>query len=87
MNVENEMRYYLEFVPYEKSDEVKKNKCKFDKDKKRWYTLDPKHKLIDQYKKVYIDFKEFQKEKSLFFDPETKKWFTYSSNDFFEDYI
>ena len=87
MNNENEVRYYLEFIPYDKSIDAKKNKCKFDADKKRWYTLDPNNKLLEKYKKVFINFKDFQKEKSLFFDTDTKQWFTYSSNDYFEEYI
>ena len=87
MNCDNEVRYYLEFSPYEKADEYKKNKCKFDPDKKKWYTLDPNNKILEKYQKSYINFKDYQKENFLFFDPENKKWFTFSGNKIFEEYF
>ena len=87
MSTENETRYYLELSPYDKADEFKKHKCRFDADKKKWYTLDPNNPILENYQKSYINFKDYQKENFLFYDPENKKWYTYTSNKIFEQYI
>jgi hypothetical protein len=83
MNIE-EIRYYIDLIPY---NDAKKYNLKYDKDKKQWYSLSPNNELTEKYKKSFIDFKQFQKENSLFFDNENKKWFTYHTNDTFEEYI
>ena len=78
-------KYYLEFLPYDKKDEAKKNNFKFDVDLKKWYTTDEKHPLLNEYKKKVIDFTKFRKQNFLFFDPENKEWYTYSSNEMFKN--
>ena len=84
MDVEKEVRYYIDLIPY---NDAIRNNLKYDKEMKKWYSLHKIYKLEEAYKKKYINFKEFQKEKSLFFDNENKKWYTYSSNEIFEEYI
>ena len=87
MDIKKEVRYfryYIDLIPY---NEAIKNNLKYDKEKRQWYSLSPNPELEEAFKKTYINFKDFQKEKSLFFDNETKKWYTYSSNEIFEEYI
>ena len=79
-------KFYLEMLPYEKSNIPKTNGFKFDISTKKWYTNDEDHPLLDEYKKVYINFKSFRKENFLFFDNDTKQWYTYSSNPLFIHY-
>ena len=83
MDVE-EVRHYIDLIPY---NDAKKYNLKYDKEKRQWYSLSPNSELMEAYKKRFIDFKQFQKENSLFFCNENKKWFTYSSNEIFEEYI
>lgn len=80
-------KFYLEFIPYDKSNDARKNGFKFDPDNKKWYTLDESHHLLNKYKKSFIDFNRFKKENSIFFDTETKQWYTYTGNDYFKNYI
>jgi hypothetical protein len=81
---EETKKYYLEFIPYDKSNIARTNKFLFDPTCKKWYTTDENHPLLNEFKRKAIDFKQFQKQNHLFFDHENKEWYTYSSNEMFK---
>jgi hypothetical protein len=80
------VKYYLEFIPYEKRQLASQNKFQFDTDCKKWYTTDENHPLLNEFKKKVIDFSQYRKENFLFFDPEKKEWYTFSSNEVFSNF-
>jgi len=84
MNISEKI--YLECLPYEKSHIPKSKGFKFDGTTKKWYTHEPNHNLLDDFKKIYINFKDFRKENNLYFDNDTKQWYTYASNPIFKLY-
>ena len=63
----SQKKYYLEMLPYERSDTPKKNGFKFDMDCKKWYTFNESHPLLKDFKKVIVDFKEFRKDHFFIF--------------------
>ena len=79
-------KFYLETLPYEKSEIPKKNGFKFDMDCKLWYTTNAQHPILNDFKRVYINFKEFRKDNFLYFDNDTKQWYTFASNETFKNY-
>jgi hypothetical protein len=79
-------KFYLEVLPYEKSEVPRTHGFKFDMECKKWYTNNSQHPLLKDFKKVYINFKGFRTENFLYFDNDTKQWYTYTSNETFKDY-
>ena len=82
----SEQKYYLELLPYDKAYIAKSNNFKFDMVTKKWYTHDENHPLLQDFKKVFIDFKKFKKENYLYFDNDSKQWYTFSDNKLFSNY-
>ena len=79
-------KFYLETLPYEKSEVPKTNGFKFDMECKSWYTNNAQHPILNDFKRVYINFKEFRKDHFLYFDNDTKQWYTFTSNETFKNY-
>ena len=50
-------KFYLETLPYEKSIIPKTSGFKFDMECKKWYTNNPDHPILKDFKKVYVNFK------------------------------
>ena len=74
-------KIYLDYVPQKSKLVVKNNKCKYDVDTHKWYTLDEKSPMIHDFTKKNINFWEFMNDIGVQFDKETKQWYTYKSND------
>lgn len=84
-------KYYLE-IPYALKDLARENKCLWDTNKKKWYTCDGKHALLDDYEIVNLskfkyDDKDIIKSNGGKFDATTKTWYTYASNKELERYF
>ena len=79
-------KFYLEMLLYDKAQVAKDAGFKFDMECKKWYTHQYDHKLLRDFKKVYVNFKDFRIDNFLYFDNDTKQWYTFSSNDTFLNY-
>ena len=80
-------KIYLDYVPQKSKLIVKDNKCKYDVDTHKWYTLDENNTMIHDFTKKYIDFWEFMNDIGVQFDKETKQWYTFQSNDSLKDFF
>jgi hypothetical protein len=80
-------KIYLDYVPQKSKLVVKNNKCKYDVDTHKWYTLDEKSKMIHDFTKKNINFWEFMNDIGVHFDKETKQWYTFQSNDSLKNFF
>ena len=74
-------KIYLDYVPQKFKSVVKQNKCKYDIETYKWYTLDEKSKMIHDFSKKRIDFWDYMNEMGIQYDKEHKSWYTYNSNE------
>jgi hypothetical protein len=74
-------KIYLDCVPQKFKSLVKQNKCKYDLENHKWYTLDEKSKMIHDFSKKRIDFWDYMNEMGIQYDKENKIWYTYNSNE------
>ena len=81
MEKSNDKKFYLEYVPKDLKNIVKKNNCKYDNQIYKWFTTDEDNQMIQDFSKQFIDFWELMNELSISFDQENKKWYTFKSNE------
>jgi hypothetical protein len=74
-------KIYLDCVPQKLKSIVKQNKCKYDLECHKWFTLDEKSKMIHDFSKKRIDFWDYMNEMGIQYDKENKSWYTYNSNE------
>ena len=74
-------KIYLGFVPNDKKELVRKNKCKYDFERHRWFATDKTNKMIEDFERVELDFWSLINELGLTYDKEKRTWYTYKTND------
>ena len=74
-------KIYLDYVPQKFKSIVKQNKCKYDFENHKWYTLDEKSKMIHDFSKKRIDFWDYMNEMGIQYDKENKTCYAYNSNE------
>ena len=52
--MDNTEKNYLGFVPNDKKELVRKNKCKYDFERHRWFATDKTNKMIEDFERVGI---------------------------------
>ena len=66
-------KIYLDYVPQKSKLVVKDNKCIYDADTHKWYTVDEKSTMIHDFTKKNFNFWEFMNDIGVQFDKETKQ--------------
>jgi len=78
-----ETKIYLD-VPFSEKEFAKKNKCRFDMEKKKWYATSSTNPIIEKYLLTYFevpyDLKDRAKEVGARWDAEAKSWYSYQGN-------
>ena len=74
-------KFYLDFVPNEFKSVVRKQKCKYDIEKFKWYTTDKNNTVIKDFSKKTIDFWALMNDLGVSYDKENKCWYTFHSNE------
>ena len=87
MDNTNKEKIYLGFVPNDKKELVRKNKCKYDFEKHRWFTTDLNNKMIEDFERVTIDFWNLINDLRLTYDKEEKTWYGYKTNEKIKEYF
>ena len=72
MDNTNKEKIYLGFVPNDKKELVRKNKCKYDFEKHRWFTTDLNNKMIKNFERIEINFWSLINDLGLTYDKEKK---------------
>ena len=80
-------KIYLGFVPNDKKEIVRKNKCKYDFERHKWYTNDLNNKMIDDFERVEVDFWSLINDLGLTYDKENKTWYSYKTNEKISQYF
>jgi hypothetical protein len=68
-------------VPNEFESVVRKQKCKYDIEKYKWYTTDKIKADIKDFSKYLIDFWALMNDLGVLYDKENKCWYTFDSNE------
>ena len=87
MDNTNKEKIYLGFVPNDKKELVRKNKCKYDFEKHRWFTTDLNNKMIEDFERIEIDFWNLINDLGLTYDKEKKTWYIYKTNEKIKEYF
>ena len=60
---------------------VRKNKCKYDFERHRWFATDKNNKMIEDFERIEIDFWSLINDLGLTYDKDIRTWYSNKTND------